>query len=112
MSSKRRKEARADRCFPLVAEIEYRLGHARGQTEIGRGQTLNVSRKTVFFRPVGPVVADVPIELSIPWPVRLHGTVPLTLLVSGTTVSAEEEFVGVRIDRYEFRTRARSRQIT
>jgi hypothetical protein len=50
-----------------------------------------------------------PIELLIPWPALLDGTVPLMLLVTGKTAPADDELVAVNIERYEFRTRRSSR---
>jgi PilZ domain-containing protein len=107
MPTNRKEERRADLRYPLVAEIEYRIGHGGGRAETGCGKTINISRKTVFFQPMEPVLVGTQIEVSIPWPARLDGTVPLSLVVTGITVHARDEGVALRILRYEFHTRRR-----
>jgi hypothetical protein len=105
MATDRKDERRADRRYPLVAEIEYRIRYGRSRTETGRGKTIDISRTTVFFQAMEPVPVGTPIEVSIPWPARLQGTVPLSLVVTGITVHARSECVALRILRYDFHTR-------
>jgi hypothetical protein len=99
-------ERRADRRYPLAAEVYYRTSNDRGRPTTGHGRTGNISCSSVFFSTEEPVPVGTPIELSIPWPARLHGTVALNLLVTGTTIHVRDGCVAVRIARYEFRTRS------
>ncbi len=46
------------------------------------------------------------VELSVNWPARLDGTCPLKFVATGKVVRAEIGKAAVRIDKYEFRTRA------
>jgi hypothetical protein len=98
-------ERRADRRYPLTAELDYRMAGDRGQLKTGHGQTIDISRHCVCFSTVEPVPAGMLIELSIAWPARLDGTVALSLLITGTTTRVEGDCVAVRIRRYGFRTR-------
>jgi hypothetical protein len=106
MPAKLPDERRADRRYPLAAEVDYRTSNGRRWLTTGHGRTINISCSSVFFSTEEPVPAGTPIELSIPWPARLHGTVALNLLVTGTTAHVRDACVAVRIARYEFRTRS------
>jgi hypothetical protein len=46
------------------------------------------------------------VEVSVNWPARLDGTCPLQLVATGRIVRSDDETAAVRIERYEFRTRA------
>ena len=105
MPSGSKDERRADRRYPLVAEIEYRTRASRQETKKGRGKTINISRSTVFFQPLEPVPAGTYVELFIPWPAQLDGSIPLTLVVSGIALHSRDECIALRIIRYEFHTR-------
>jgi hypothetical protein len=75
----------------------------------GMGTTLNIGSGGVLFTteqrlPIGRVV-----EVAVNWPARLDGTCALKFVASGRVVRSEEGRAAVRIERYEFRTRA-SRQ--
>jgi len=109
MPTNLKDERRADRRYPLAAELDYRIAEGRGQVKTGRGKTINISSSSIFFKPEEPLPAGTPIELSIPWPARLDGTVALSLLVTVTTVQVRDECVAVRIAQYDFRTRSNSR---
>jgi hypothetical protein len=46
------------------------------------------------------------VEIAVNWPARLGGTCPLKFVASGRVVRSENNRAAVRIERYEFRTRA------
>jgi hypothetical protein len=46
-------------------------------------------------------------ELLISWPVLLHDTAPLKLVVAGRVVRWDGTCVAVRVTQYEFRTAGR-----
>ncbi len=50
------------------------------------------------------------VEISMSWPARLGGTCPLKFVATGRVVRSEAGKAAVRIERYEFRTRATSGQ--
>jgi len=104
--TKLNNERRADCRYPLAAEVCYQASNGRGRPTTGHGRTIDMSSSSVFFSIEEPVPAGTPVELSIPWPARLDGTVALNLLVTGTTVHARDGCVAVRIAHYEFRTRS------
>jgi hypothetical protein len=91
--------------FPLCEEVKYKLVQGKIVTT-GTGKTLNIGSGGVLFTteqrlPLGRIV-----ELSVNWPARLDGTCPLKFVASGRVIRAEADRAAVRIERYEFRTRA------
>jgi len=104
--TKLKDERRADRRYPLAADVCYQASNGRGQPTTGHGRIISISCGSVFFSTEEPVPAGTPVELSIPWPARLDGTVALNLFVTGTAVHVRDGCAAVRIAHYEFRTRS------
>jgi hypothetical protein len=46
------------------------------------------------------------VELSVHWPAKLDGSCPLKFVAIGRVIRSEADIAAVRIERYEFRTRA------
>src|SRR5215471_1731748 len=67
MPNQIRLERRTDRRFPLTAELSYRITSVPDQPRIGRGMTVNISRRAVLISTAEPIPAGTPIELSIAW---------------------------------------------
>jgi hypothetical protein len=98
-------ERRGTSRFPLREEVRYKMLHGKVITT-GAGKTLNIGSGGVLFTteqrlPIGRLI-----ELSVNWPARLDGTCPLKFVATGRVIRAEEDRAAVRIERYEFRTRA------
>lgn len=72
----------------------------------GAGETLEISSYAVKFRAT-TVIEDTATEIrvSIPWPVSLDDGAKLQLVVTGTPIWQGPDFEGIRIVKYEFRTR-------
>jgi hypothetical protein len=102
--SERRETTR----FPLCEEVKYKLVHGKIVTT-GTGKTLNIGSGGVLFTTEQRLPLGRMVEISVSWPARLDGTCPLKFVASGRIIRAEADRAAVRIERYEFRTRA-SRQ--
>jgi hypothetical protein len=72
----------------------------------GTGRTLNIGSGGVLFTTEEKLPLGRTVELSVNWPAMLDGTCPLKFVAVGRVVRAEEDIAAVRIERYEFRTRA------
>lgn len=72
------------------------------------GKTLNIGSGGVLFTTEEKLPLGRQVEISINWPARLDGTCPLKFVASGRVVRSEQSRAAVRIERYEFRTRASS----
>jgi len=94
--------------FPLQQEVRYRLVQAKAISAKGVGQTVDISSGGIQFTtnerlPVGRMV-----EVAMSWPARLNGTCPLQFVARGRVLRSDGGTAVVRIQRYEFRTRAAS----
>src|SRR3982751_4317364 len=98
-------ERRGTSRFPLREEVKYKLLHGKVVTT-GAGKTLNIGSGGVLFTTEQRLPLGRLIELSVNWPARLDGTCPLKFVATGRVVRAEDDRAAVRIERYEFRTRA------
>jgi hypothetical protein len=103
------KEGAADRRrttrFPVCEELKYRVMHKSSQV-VGTGKTLNIGSGGVLFTTEEQLPLGRTVELSVNWPARLDGVCPLKFVAIGRVVRAEADIAAVRIERYEFRTRA------
>jgi hypothetical protein len=91
--------------FPVCEELKYRVMHKSSRVS-GTGKTLNIGSGGVLFTTEEQLPLGRTVELSVNWPARLDGTCPLKFVAVGRVVRAEPEVAAVRIERYEFRTRA------
>jgi hypothetical protein len=91
--------------FPVCEELKYRVMH-RSSRVSGTGRTLNIGSGGVLFTTEEQLPLGRSVELSVNWPARLDGTCPLKFVAVGRVVRSEAEIAAVRIERYEFRTRA------
>jgi hypothetical protein len=98
-------ERRGTSRFPLREEVRYKMLHGKVVTT-GAGKTLNIGSGGVLFTTEQRLPLGRLIELSVNWPARLDGTCPLKFVATGRVIRAEEDRAAVRIERYEFRTRA------
>src|ERR1700722_4432121 len=91
--------------FPVCEELRYRVMH-KAAPAIGTGKTLNIGSGGVLFTTEDELPLGRTVELSENWPARLDGTCPLKFVAVGRVVRTEAVIAAVRIERYEFRTRA------
>jgi hypothetical protein len=72
----------------------------------GVGKVLDISSKGVRFTTEGLLKPGTLIELLVSWPARLNDTCPLKLMIYGSVVRSDNSVAAIRIEHYEFRTRA------
>jgi hypothetical protein len=102
------RDRRSGRRYPIDAALEYRLVRQRKVIQRGTGHTVNISSSGILFEVEEPFAPGSQVEISIAWPARLNGCALLQLIVSGRTVRAEGGRTAVRIQTYDFRTKAAS----
>jgi hypothetical protein len=98
-------ERRRTTRFPVCEELKYRVMHKSSKVS-GTGRTLNIGSGGVLFTTEERLPLGRSVELAVNWPARLDGTCPLKFVAVGRVVRAEADMAAVRIERYEFRTRA------
>jgi hypothetical protein len=97
-------ERRASDRFPIVRGVRYKVLGSKSASEVGAGQTINISSTGVLFSASKPVMLGETLELSISWPVRLNGQCRLKLVVWGKVVWCHETLVAIEIKKSEFHT--------
>lgn len=104
-SVERRSKAR----FPLNLGVRYR-SLTGNPTLAGQGRTVNMSSCGLLIAPEaeGQVRTGSRLQLTVDWPLRLHGTTPLQLIVSCRVTRSDPEEFAVKLEQYLFRTRRTS----
>jgi hypothetical protein len=90
----------------LQQEIRYRLIQSRAGSGSGVGETLDISSKGILFTTPVRLTPGSTVELAMHWPALLNGNCLLQFVASGRVVRSNGKSAAVRIQRYEFRTRA------
>lgn len=92
--------------FPIEMELTYRVGAKSLPWTSGR--TINISSSGILVRTDAAPVRGSKIQMALAWPKLLDDRVPLQLVVNGQVVRAGAGQVAVEVQRFEFRTAART----
>jgi hypothetical protein len=99
-----RNERRTKKRFQIEQEVKYKMLYGQRIAETGVGRTINISSAGVFFTSENVLTAGMPVELSMNWPVLLHDSCPMKLMIYGCVIRSSQNGSAVAIERYEFRT--------
>jgi c-di-GMP-binding flagellar brake protein YcgR len=99
-------ERRETSRFPVREEVRYRVLQSKTGQVSGAGKTVDISSGGILFTTTERLQPGRLIEISVNWPARLDGTCALQLVATGRVVRSDNETAAVRIERYEFKTRA------
>jgi hypothetical protein len=99
-----RNERRTKKRFQIEQEVKYKMLYGQRIAETGVGRTINISSAGVFFSSENVLTAGMPVELSMNWPVLLHDSCPMKLMIYGCVIRSSQSGSAVAIERYEFRT--------
>ena len=94
------------RRFPIREEVRYRI-EKKNHSTVGSGETIDIASTEVSFTTTKQLPLGEKVEVAVNWPVLLNNDCALRLIASGRIVESRENFAALRIERYEFRTRAR-----
>jgi hypothetical protein len=100
----REHERRLKRRFLIEQEIRYKMLYGQRIAETGVGKTVNVSSGGVWVSTESTLTPGLPIELSMNWPVLLHDSCPMKLMIYGCVIRSNSTGAAITIERYEFRT--------
>jgi len=114
MENMEKMEKRVDRRrkfrFPIHRELRYKLLADGVLIGSGTGQSVNMGSGGVALSLDQEVKPGAFIELSISWPVLLDDTCPMRFIVFGRVLRSTGRKSACTIDKYEFRTQARTFQ--
>jgi hypothetical protein len=102
------KDRRSRYRFPIHRELRYKLLDEHTVAETGLGNTLNIGSGGLAFRTDRDLKINALIEMSISWPMLLDDNCPMRLVVFGRVLRSVEGLVACSVDKYEFRTQART----
>jgi hypothetical protein len=94
----------------IEQEVRYKMLYGQRIAETGAGRTINISSGGVFFTTENVLTAGMPVELSMTWPVLLHDSCPMKLMIYGCVIRSSDRGSAVAIERYEFRTQGKAFQ--
>jgi PilZ domain len=97
-------DRRSDRRYDLNLELRWKLIRRRRILETGTGQTIDCSSGGVLFDSGRAMPVGLNVELSIAWPVLLHKTAQLQLVVSGKIIRSVGSRTAIQMTQHEFRT--------
>ncbi len=97
-------DRRTDRRYDIVMNVRWKLIRRKRVLEAGMGITVDLSSGGILFETDRQLPVGMNVELSIAWPVRLHNSAPLQLVVSGKVVRTVGQRTAIRMIQHEFRT--------
>jgi len=103
-------ERRARVRFPMHRELRYKLLEGEATIASGAGATYDMSSGGVAFTSDRLLATGAFIEISISWPVMLEDGCPVRLIVFGKVLRSGLHRSVVTVEKYEFRTQARTLQ--
>jgi PilZ domain len=103
-------ERRARVRFPMHREMRYKLLEGEATVASGAGATCDMSSGGVAFTSDRPLATGAFIEISISWPRALDDGCPMRLIVFGKVLRSGLHRSVCTVEKYEFRTQARTLQ--
>lgn len=97
-------ERRSTDRFPIQSQLRYKLMEAGSASQTGR--TLNISSTGILFTAGAHLPVGQRVEVSVDWPAQLNEHCGLKLVALGKVVRSSPAATAVRIEKYDFRTRA------
>jgi len=94
--------------FQMERELRYKLLAEATVVTTGAGCTVDISSNGIAFLGQHKLEPGTLVELSISWPVLLGEACAMRLIVFGRIVRSEGFRSACTIDKYEFRTQART----
>jgi hypothetical protein len=95
--------------FPLETDLRFHIiRRGQGKPIQGTGQVVNMSSKGLAFRTDTPLECGQRLSISMAWPALLDDKCLLRLVLDGTIIRADGDFVVISIETHDFRTSGRS----
>jgi hypothetical protein len=93
-----------DRRYGIVLELRWKLLRRKRTVDSGHGHTVDLSSGGILFETGRQLPVARNVELSIVWPVLLHDSLPLQLVVAGRVLRSDSHRTAILIGQHEFRT--------
>ncbi|MBV9770241.1 MAG: PilZ domain-containing protein [Bryobacterales bacterium] len=99
-------ERRSKARFAVQLGVRYRT-LATAPALAGVGQTVNISSRGLLIACDSGLYPGASLELTVDWPLLLHGTTALQLIVYCHVTRCQSNEFAVKLERYQFRTKKR-----
>lgn len=96
--------------FAIERDVRYKLAEDGEVVAAGSGRTIDMGSGGVAFVTEQSLIPGGFVELSISWPVLLDETLPMRFVVFGRVLRCTGHKAVCTIEKYEFRTQARTFQ--
>jgi len=104
------EERRSKHRFGIQRELRYKLLEDDRIVASGLGNTIDIGSRGVAVATECRLKPGALVELAVSWPVLLDETCPIRLIVFGRVLRSNGRKAACTIDKYEFRTQARTFQ--
>ncbi|HUO32447.1 MAG TPA: hypothetical protein VMU80_24745 [Bryobacteraceae bacterium] len=94
------------RRFPIEQGVRYQCVKGSRICTAGVGKTLEIGSREIHFTTQHPLQKGEKVRLAVDWPAMLDNTCPIKLEIFGWVLRSQPGTAAVKIERYEFRTRA------
>ncbi|HVN06907.1 MAG TPA: hypothetical protein VMT86_20955 [Bryobacteraceae bacterium] len=94
------------RTFPIEQQVRYRCMEQSRASATGAGRTLEISSREVRFTTEHVLKRGERVRVAVDWPAMLDNCCLIKLDIRGSVVRSSPQSATVKIERYEFRTRA------
>jgi hypothetical protein len=108
--TKKEKDRRSKFRFAMERDVRYKVAEDEVVAAARSGRTINICSGGVAFVTEQPLTPGGFVELSISWPVLLDETCAMRFIVFGRILRCNGRRAVCSIDKYEFRTSARTFQ--
>jgi hypothetical protein len=108
--TRQQDERRSNYRFGIQRELRYKMLEDGAIVASGTGRTIDLGSSGVAFAADHPLKPGAFVEISISWPVLLDQTCPMRLIGFGRVLRCSGKKTVCSIDKYEFRTQARTFQ--
>jgi hypothetical protein len=102
--NERRRKSR----FPIERELRYKIADRGVVVATGSGRTQDIGSGGVAFTAERQLTPGDLVELSVSWPALISDTCAMRLVVFGRILRCNGVRAVTSIDKYEFRTQART----
>jgi len=97
-------DRRSDRRYNLALGVRWNLLYRKKVVDSGIGRTVDLSSGGILFEAGLRLPAGLKVCLAISWPVLLHESTQMQLIVEGRIVRSTAAGVAIRTTQHEFRT--------
>jgi hypothetical protein len=99
-------ERRARQRFRIGQDVRYKCLSGGRLSDGGAGKSLDVSSGGVRFTTERALSVGELLEVTVKWPALVDNTCLMKLVINGQVIRSDPNSAAVKIERYEFRTRA------